>query len=55
MTKDLEKKYQDWKKKRRLELLEYDTKTHLELLKDSEDLNQQGAVLSDELNSRLRT
>jgi len=45
---------QEWNKKRRLELLEYDTKTHLELLKDSEDLKQQGKLLSNELRSKLR-
>ena len=49
MTKDLEKKYQDLKKKRHYELLNYEKKRHYELL------NQQGAVLSDELNSRLQT
>jgi hypothetical protein len=45
MTKDLEKKYQKWKKERRYELLNYDKKRHLELL------NQQG----DEFKSKLRT
>ena len=44
MTKDLEKKYQNWHKKKRHELLNYDKKRHLKLL------NQQG----DELKSRLR-
>ena len=42
MTKDL--KNQNWKKKRRYELLNYDKKRHLELL------NQQG----DESKSKLR-
>jgi len=45
MTKDLKKKYQNWDKKRRYELLNYDKKRHLELL------NQQG----DEFKSKLRT
>jgi len=45
MTKDLEKKYQKWKKERRYELLNYDKNRHLELL------NQQG----DEFKSKLRT
>lgn len=45
MTKDLEKKYQNWNKKRRYELLNYDKKRHLELL------NKQG----DEFESKLRT
>ena len=40
---------QDLKKKRRYELLNYDKKLHYKLL------TQQGAVLNDELNSRLRT
>jgi len=40
---------EDLKKKRRSELLNYDKKQHSKLL------NQQGSVLSDELNSRLRT
>jgi len=46
---------QDLKKKRRYALLNYDKKLHLELLKDCENLNQQGGLLSDELKSRLRT
>jgi len=45
MNEELKKKYQNLKKKRRYELLNYDKKRHLELL------NQQG----DELNSKLRT
>ena len=44
MIKDFEKKYQNFNKKRRYELLNYDKKRHLELL------NQQ----DDELKSRLR-
>lgn len=55
MNQELEKKYQEWNKERRYELLNYDKKLHLELLNDCENLNQQGGVLSDELNSRLRT
>lgn len=45
MTKDLEKKYQNFNIERRYELLNYDKKRHLELL------NQQG----DEFNSKLLT
>jgi hypothetical protein len=45
MTKDLEKKYQNWDKERRYELLNYDKKRHFELL------NWQG----DEFESKLRT
>ena len=45
MTKDSEKKYQNFNKKRRYELLNYDKKRHLELL------NKQG----DEFKSKLRT
>ena len=46
MTKDLEKKYQDFNKKRRYELLNYDKKRHLKLL------NQQG---DEEVKSKLLT
>ena len=49
MTKDLEKKYQDWKKKRHYEFLNYEKKRHYELL------NQDLCNLSDELKSRLLT
>ena len=45
MTKDFEKKYQNFDKKRRYELLNYYKKRHLELL------NKQG----DEFESKLRT
>ena len=45
MNKNLEKKCQDWNKKRRYELLNYDKKRHFELL------NKQG----DEFNSKLLT
>ena len=44
MNKELKKKYQNLNKKRRYELL-----------KDCENLNQQEKILSNELNSRLRT
>jgi hypothetical protein len=49
MIKDLEKKYQDWKKKRHYEFLNYEKKRHYEFL------NQDLCNLSDELKSRLRT
>ena len=39
---------QDLNKERRSELLKYDTKTHLELLKDSQELEQQGKYLFQE-------
>jgi hypothetical protein len=53
---------QEWNKQRRLELLEYDTKTHLELLKDSEDLTGElrlkflhySAIQFDHLNWEIR-
>lgn len=45
--KDLEKKYQDFEKKRAYELLNYDKKHHIELLDKLE--------LDDELKSKLRS
>ena len=44
---------QNLNKKKPSELLNYDKKTHLELLKDSEDLKQQGKVLRDELQLKF--
>ncbi len=37
MTKDLEKKYQNLNKKRRVELLNYDKKGHIEVLNKQGD------------------
>lgn len=53
MNEELNKKNQELNQKRRLRLMEYDTKTHLEILKDSEDLKHQGKLLSNELLSKL--
>ncbi len=54
MDKDVEKKLQDLKDKRRYHLLNYDTEAHSELLERSKYLKQQGTILNDELESELR-
>jgi len=40
-------------KKKRYEILNYDKKIHLELLKDSEDLKEQRKVLRDDLRLKF--
>lgn len=59
MTKDFEKKYQNFKKERRYELLNYDKKRHLELLNQQADkfkskLLTYLIILIDHLNWEIR-
>lgn len=59
MNKDLEKKYQDWNKERRYELLNYDKKRHLELLNQQanefkSELRTYSIIITDHLNWEIR-
>lgn len=51
MEKDLEKRYQDFKKEKRYELLNYNKKIHLQLLKDAENFKDPKKILPDENSS----
>jgi hypothetical protein len=59
MTKDLEKKYQNWKKERRYQLLNYEKIQHLELLNQQDNgfnskLQTYSIILIDHLNWEIR-